>query len=182
MSPNESLAGRPAVFLDRDGTLMPDVEYCRDPAQVKVFPGARKALQKMHEAEFLLVVITNQSGIGRGYFSETEYRAVAAELERQLGDALIAATYFCPDRPEQPTARRKPGVGMILEAQRDLGIDLARSFMIGDKAIDVECGRNAGLRTILVQTGQSKAGDATGADWSTRDLTEAAEIVIRHAR
>lgn len=160
---------------------MPDVEYCRDPAQVKVFPGAQKALQKMHKAGFLLVVITNQSGIGRGYFSEAEYRAVAAELERQLGDALIAATYFCPDHPKRPTALRKPGIGMILEAQRDLGVDLARSFMIGDKAIDVECGRNAGLRAILVQTGQSKAGEVADADWSARDLTEAAEIVIRHA-
>ena len=100
-----------------------------------------------------MIVVSNQAGIGRGYFTEKEYRAVEAELARAVLPATFDATYFCPDHPDRPTDRRKPAPGMILEAQREHGIDLARSFFIGDKAIDIECGRNAGMRTILVKTG-----------------------------
>ncbi len=180
--PSEPEQAHPAVFLDRDGTLMRDADYCGDPAQVEVYAGTSAALQRLKEAGFRLVIITNQSGIGRGYFGETEYRAVAAEVERQLGAGLIDATYFCPDLPDNGSVRRKPAPGMILEAQREHAIDLNRSFMIGDKPIDVECGRNAGVRTILVHTGKAKTAGAGGADWEARDLTEAAGIILRHAR
>ncbi len=174
-SPNELSA---AVFLDRDGTIMRDVNYCGDPALVEIFPGVREALQRLKTAGFKIIVITNQSGIGRGYFSEADYRAVETEVARQIGAELIDATYYCPDVPDSGSNRRKPEPEMVFEAQRDHQIDLARSFFIGDKAIDVECGRRAGTRTILVQTGQ-ESNERSAADWTARDLGEAADIILR---
>jgi D-glycero-D-manno-heptose 1,7-bisphosphate phosphatase len=178
LSPNEL---SPAVFLDRDGTIMRDVNYCADPAAVEIFPGVTAALRKLRDAGFKIVVITNQSGIGRGYFTEQEYRAVEAEVARQVGTELIHATYFCADLPDSNSKRRKPAAGMIEEAQRDHALDLPRSFMIGDKWIDVECGRNAGVRTILIGPGHDKRAGGVCADWQARDFTEAAEIVLQHA-
>ena len=170
--------GWPAVFLDRDGTLMRDVDYCGDPKTVEVFPQAPAALRRLKESGYKLIVVTNQSGIGRGYFSEAEYRAVEAEFLRQLGEGLIDASYHCPDMPGSNSVRRKPGPGMIFEAQRDHRIDLRRSFLVGDKASDIGCGRNANVRTILVETGYG-AGEANcGADWVARDIAHAAEIIL----
>ena len=174
-------AGYAAVFLDRDGTIMHDVAYCRDPSDVRVFADAREALSRLKEAGFKIIVITNQSGIGRGYFSEAEYRAVEQEVTRQLGSELIDATYFCPDAPQAASIRRKPGPGMVHEAQREHGIDLSRSFFIGDKRIDAECGRNAGVRTILVENGSEQHGDEHEADWKAPNLSAAADIILRHA-
>jgi D-glycero-D-manno-heptose 1,7-bisphosphate phosphatase len=175
-SPNESW---PAVFLDRDGTLMRDVDYCGDPAQVEVYPEASEALRRLKEKGYKLVIITNQSGIGRGYFTEKDYRAVEAEFLRQLGDQLIDASYYCPDLPTAATIRRKPGPGMVFEAQRDHRINLRRSFFVGDKASDIGCGENAGVRTILVQTGYGAGEKNCRPDWIARDLTEAAEIILK---
>lgn len=172
----------PAVFLDRDGTIMRDVDYCGDPARVSIFPGTDAALQRLRQAGFRIFVITNQSGIGRGYFSEADYRAVEKEVERKLGPGLLDGTYFCPDLPDAESARRKPAPGMILEAERDHALDLERSFMVGDKPIDVECGRSAGVRTVLVRSGQAIPAGAHGADWEAEDLMEAVEIILRHAR
>ncbi|MGZ4966693.1 MAG: D-glycero-alpha-D-manno-heptose-1,7-bisphosphate 7-phosphatase [Chthoniobacterales bacterium] len=169
-----------AVFLDRDGTLMRDVEYCGDPKQVEVFGGVPQALRRLKDAGFKLIVITNQSGIGRGYFTEDEYRAVEKEVEQQLG--VIDATYFCPDKPDAGCRCRKPQPGLIFDAQRDHDLDLQRSFLIGDKPLDAECGRNAGVRTILIQTGNEPPNEKSGADWLARDLAEATEIILQHAR
>ena len=174
-SSNES---RAAVFLDRDGTLMLDVDYCGDPAKVKVFPGAPEALRRLKQNGYQLIVITNQSGIGRGYFTEADYRAVEEEFGRQLGAGLIDASYHCPDLPGSDSIRRKPGPGMIFEAQRDHRIDLRRSFMIGDKASDIGCGRNASVRTILVQTGSGASEGSCGADWIARDIAHATDIIL----
>src|SRR5689334_7848544 len=95
-------AKSPAVFLDRDGTLMHDADYCSRPDQVRVFDGVASALQQLKRAGYKIIVITNQSGIGRGFFSEKDHRAVETEVSRQLGNGLIDATYFCPDVPDQP--------------------------------------------------------------------------------
>src|SRR3954468_19319886 len=105
--------GTPAVFLDRDGTIMRDVNFCSDPSAIEIYEGASEALRRLKEAGFKLFVITNQSGIGRGYFTEKEYRAVESELKRKLG--LIDATYFCPDRPDVESSRRKPSPEMVFE-------------------------------------------------------------------
>jgi D-glycero-D-manno-heptose 1,7-bisphosphate phosphatase len=170
----------PAVFLDRDGTLMREVNYCADPKQVEIFPGVPEALVRLKTAGYKLIVISNQAGIGRGYFSEAQYRLIEAEVARAVLPATFDAVYFCPDRPDLATARRKPAPGMVLEAQRDHGIDLARSFFIGDKAIDIECGRNAGVRTILVRTGYGAEETRARPDWIAEDLSAAADLLLNH--
>jgi D-glycero-D-manno-heptose 1,7-bisphosphate phosphatase len=168
----------PAVFVDRDGTIMEDVSYCSDPKQVRIFPGIPEALRRLKSNGFKLIIITNQSGIGRGFFKIEQYRAVEAEILRQLGDGLIDASYFCPDVPGQHSSFRKPAPGMILQAAREHGIDLTRSFFVGDKEIDAECGRNAGVRTIRVQTGVEGDLTASIADWVAPDLANAAKIIL----
>src|SRR6266571_5629062 len=170
-----------AVFMDRDGTIMEDCVYCSDPKNVKIFPGVLEALRRLKSNGFKLIIITNQSGIGRGLFTVEQYRAVEAEVLRQLGAGLIDATYFCPDVPGQHSSCRKPAPGMILQATGEHEIDLSRSFFIGDKEIDAECGRNAGVRTIRVQTGFQRETTDTIADWVAADLVEAARIILDHA-
>ena len=167
-----------AVFFDRDGTLMEEVHYCGDPARVRVFPGVPEALRKLKAAGFRTFVITNQSGIARGLITEAQYHAVQEELLRQTGAGLIDATYFCADPPEAPSTRRKPAPGMVLEAAADYDIDLARSYFIGDKSADIECGQRAGTRTILVLTGYGAERDSHP-DFTARDVTEAVQIVLR---
>ena len=167
-----------AVFVDRDGTIIEDADYCSHPKQVKVFPGVPQALRHLKSKGFKLIVITNQSGIGRGLFNIDQYRSVESEVSRQLGHSLIDATYFCPDVPGQYSSHRKPSPGMILQAKREHRIDLTRSFFIGDKEIDVECGRNAGVRTIRVQTGSDRDITGSAADWTARDLPAAAQIIL----
>jgi len=167
----------PAVFVDRDGTIMEDCDYCSDPKDVRIFPGVPEALRRLKSRGFKLIVITNQSGIGRGLMTVEQYRAVEAEVLQRLDD-LIGATYFCPDVPGQHSSCRKTAPGMILQAKREHGIDLSRSFFIGDKEIDVECGRNAGVRTIRVQSGFQHGTTGSTADWVAKDLPAAAEIIL----
>ena len=97
-----------AVFIDRDGTIMEDTDYCSDPNDVRIFPGIVEALGRLKSRGFKLIIITNQSGIGRGLFTLDQYRAVESEVLRQLGDGLVDATYYCPDAPGQHSKCRKP--------------------------------------------------------------------------
>ena len=166
-----------AVFFDRDGTLMEDAHYCGDPAQVQVYPGVPDALRKLKEAGFRLFIVTNQSGIGRGLITEAQYRAVEAEFRRQIGEGLLDASYFCPDAPGVPSTRRKPEPGMLLEAAADFDIDLAKSYVIGDKSADIECGRRAGTSTILVRTGYG-AEQVCQPDFTAGDVVQAIQIVL----
>jgi D-glycero-D-manno-heptose 1,7-bisphosphate phosphatase len=166
-----------AVFLDRDGTLMEEVNYCGKPADVRVFAGAAAALRRLKDAGFLLIVVSNQSGIGRGMITEAQYQAVQAELLRQLGPGLIDASYYSPEIPGAASIRRKPEPGMVLEAAKEFGIDLSRSFFIGDKASDVECGRRAGTRTIQVMTGYGRE-QQSAADFTADDLESAVQRVL----
>jgi D-glycero-D-manno-heptose 1,7-bisphosphate phosphatase len=167
-----------AVFFDRDGTLMEEVHYCGDPAGVQVFPEVPEALRKLKEAGFRTFVITNQSGIARGLITEAQYHAVQEELLRQIGAGAIDATYFCADPPAAPSTRRKPEPGMVLEAAAAYDIDLARSYFIGDKSADIECGQRAGTRTILVLTGYGMEQDCRP-DFTAHDIAEAVRIVLR---
>ena len=171
------MENRPAVFFDRDGTLMEEVHYCSDPALVKAFPGAAASLGRLREAGWLIVVVTNQSGLASGKISPSQYRAVESELNRQLG-GLVDAAYFCADDPSSPSPRRKPGTGMIEEAVRDLGIDRSKSWMVGDKDIDIECGRAAGCRTILVRTGYGSLHAGSRPDFHAEDVCEAADLIL----
>lgn len=167
----------PAVFFDRDGTLMEDTHYCGDPAKVRIYPGVSEALDRLRQAGFRTVIVTNQSGIGRGLITEAQYRAVQEELLRQIGEGRIDGSYFCPDVPDVPSTRRKPEIGMVLEAAADFDLDLVGSYFIGDKAADIECGRRAGMRSILVMTGYG-AGQDCRPDLRAKDVVEAIAMVL----
>jgi histidinol-phosphate phosphatase family protein len=175
---SSSNAKSPAVFVDRDGTIIHDADYCSDPKQVSAFAGVPGALRRLKGVGYKIIVITNQSGIGRGFFTVDQYRAVEAETLRQLGEGLVDATYFCPDVPGKPSKCRKPAPGMVLQAAREHDVDLTRSFLIGDKEIDVECAHNAGIPAIRVRTGFDRATEKSSADWVAEDLAAAAEIIL----
>ncbi len=151
-----------AVFLDRDGTLNVEREYLFKIEDLSYIPGAVEAVALLKSAGFLIVVVTNQSGIGRGLYSEPELDQLHAFMQKELekSSAGIDAYYYCPHHPEygkgdylKECACRKPLPGMILQAATELGIDLASSWMIGDKLADVEAGLAAGCSPILVRTG-----------------------------
>lgn len=174
-------ADRPAVFFDRDGTLIHEVHYCSSPEQVRVVEGAVEALQRLSAAGYVLVMVTNQSGIGRGYFTREDYERVHAEVVRQLAPAVIAATYYDDSTPDAPSDRRKPSPQMIEEAREELGLDLSRSWIVGDKTSDVDCGKNAGLRTVLVETGHGWDHRECGADAVVPDVVQAVEFILQEA-
>ena len=167
-----------AVFIDRDGTIMEDTDYCSHPKDVRILPSVPEALRHLKSRGFKIIIITNQSGIGRGFFTLDQYRAVESEVLRQLGDGLIDATYYCPDAPGQHSKCRKPAPGMVVKATRDHHIDLSRSFLIGDKEVDVECAHNAGVRAIRVRTGIQRDVTGSKADWIADDMSGAAQIIL----
>ena len=148
-----------AVFLDRDGTIIVDRHYLSDPAQVELIPGAPAALRRLQDAGFLLIIVTNQSGIGRGYYTEADMHRVNERLVAELAPAGVRfeRIYFSPEAPEQPSRGRKPSPAFLFEARDEFGVDLSQSYMVGDKSLDVECGRNAGVKaSILVRTGHGR--------------------------
>jgi D-glycero-D-manno-heptose 1,7-bisphosphate phosphatase len=142
------------IFLDRDGTVIHDVGYPSDPQQVRLLPGAGEALAQLQQQGFHLILISNQSGIGRGLITEDQalqvHRRVLASLA-QCGVSVDAA-YYCRHGPEDGCSCRKPMPGMLLRAAEELDLDLSRAFMIGDKSSDIEAGMRAGCRTILLTT------------------------------
>jgi histidinol-phosphate phosphatase family domain/HAD-superfamily hydrolase, subfamily IIIA len=168
---------RPAVFFDRDGTIMKDVNYCSDPKDVHVFAFVPECLRALKNNGYTLIMVTNQSGIGRGYFSWEQYEAVHAEVLRQLR-VSIDATYVSPDPPGVESDSRKPAPGMVLKGAREHNVDLSRSIFVGDKEIDVECGRNANIKAIRVQTGFDADIATTSADWVAADFAEASQIIL----
>ena len=156
-----------AVFLDRDGTLNEERRYLSDPAKVVLLPGVIKGLTQLTSAGFRLVIITNQSGIGRGYYTLEDMRRVNARVaELVAGEGIrFERIYFAPEAPEAPSRGRKPSPQFLFDARDELGLDLSRSYMVGDKLIDLECGRNAGVRrSILVRTGYGAEVEAAGGD------------------
>ncbi|QEH39229.1 D-glycero-beta-D-manno-heptose-1,7-bisphosphate 7-phosphatase (plasmid) [Aquisphaera giovannonii] len=181
---------RPAVFLDRDGTVIEHVSYLSDPGLVRLLPGAAAALIRLRRAGFAAVLATNQSAVGRGMITEGRLREIHAELERQLGreGTSLDGIYYCPDAPwdddglPATASRRKPGAGMLLEAASDLGLDLAASWMIGDLMSDVLAGLNAGCRSILLAPGRPPEGDdegpAPGPYLTAPDLAAAADLIL----
>lgn len=146
---------KPAAFIDRDGTLIEEVNFLSKVDDLRIFPYTNEALQLLKDAGYLVVVVTNQSGIGRGIFDEAAMHEVHAEMLSQL-PGMIDAFYFCPHLPCDGCECRKPGLGMIRAAAADFAIDLSNSWMIGDKKIDVETGRNAGMNTAMVMTGYGR--------------------------
>jgi len=156
---------RPAVFMDRDGCLIEEVGYLNHPSRVRVLPRTPAAVARLNQAGIPAVMATNQAGIARGYFSSEVLVAVNAEVERQLAvqGARLDALYVCPHHPTagEPPYRedcscRKPKPGLLLRAAAEMGLDLSRSVMIGDKPSDVEAGQAVGTATVLVLTGYGR--------------------------
>lgn len=150
---------RPAVFFDRDGTLIDERGYLGDPSKIRFYPSAVPALRRLSKAGYRVVIVSNQSGVARGYFSLAEMKAVHArfiELLRKDGVRLDGA-YFCPHAPDGGCRCRKPRPGMPRQAARELGIDLRRSFVVGDQLRDIAMARAVGARGVLVLTGGGRA-------------------------
>lgn len=169
-----------AVFIDRDGTLIEDVGYLARLEDLRVFPFTFEALRLLKENGFLAVVITNQSGIGRGIYDAAAMHSIHERLQKDLGK-MLDGFYFCPHLPGDGCACRKPNLGMIQAACRDLEIDMEGSWMIGDKAIDIKTGVNAGIKTALVLTGyggRDTDGSLVEPDVVRDDLLEAVRKII----
>jgi len=175
-----------AVFLDRDGVLIEERHYLHRVEDVVIFPGTGPALKRLLDAGFLLFLVTNQSGIGRGYFTQGEVDRVHAYLEFELArhGVRLAKIYVAPEAPEQPSRGRKPSPSFLFDARDEFGVVLARSYMIGDKLIDLECGWNAGVeRSLLVRTGygaevERDAGGKLGNAVVCQDLSAAVEWIL----
>ena len=186
---------RPAVFLDRDGTLIEDRGYLDRLELLSVFPWTADALRLLKRAGFVTVLVTNQSAVGRGLIDEPFLRRVHDEMNARLapGGGAVEHIYFCPhihdaqvERYRQVCECRKPRPGMIERAVRELGLDLGRSVMVGDRWLDVACGRAAGTRTVLVRTGHGgHEADApppgARADAILSNLMEATGWILRNS-
>lgn len=155
MRPFET-AGKKAIFLDRDGTLIEERHYLHRPEDVVIFPGAGPALRSLQNAGFQLLMVSNQSGVGRGYFTLADVERVNGQLLAELARAEVSfkKIYIAPEAPDTPSRGRKPSPQFLFDARDEFNLDLSRSYMIGDKLIDLECGWNAGVKkSILVRTG-----------------------------
>jgi D-glycero-D-manno-heptose 1,7-bisphosphate phosphatase len=174
---------RPLILLDRDGTINVEVDYLSRVEQVQLLPGAAPGLRRLAHAGFPLAVVTNQSGVGRGYFTEETLARIHRELVARLEveGVALGGIFHCPHRPEEKCACRKPAPGLARQAAAALGGDLARSFVIGDKECDIALGINVGARTVLVRTGYGEKYDFTCSpqpDAVVADLEEAALWII----
>jgi histidinol-phosphate phosphatase family protein len=173
---------RPAVFLDRDGVLNRDSEdFIKTPDELELLPGVPEAVARLNEAGYLLVVITNQSGIGRGLFEESALEGLHGKLRAELGVELTGI-YYCPHAPEAGCDCRKPSPGMLHRAAAEHGIDLTTSYVVGDRPSDIACGLTAGCKTVLVLTGKTVDYDFNSfrpaPDYIAADLTEAVNWIL----
>lgn len=174
---------RPAAFLDRDGTIIRDTVYIRDPKNVELLPGAGEAIKRLNEQSVVVVVVTNQSGIGRGLLSPDEYEAVRARIDAVLAEtgARIDATYMCPHHPDRPGGCdcRKPGLGMYRQAIADFGLDPKRSLFVGDRWRDVAPSTSLGGFATLLDTPSTPDEEferaASGGVGISRSLSDAVD-------
>jgi D-glycero-D-manno-heptose 1,7-bisphosphate phosphatase len=176
---------RKAVFLDRDGTLIEEVDFLSTVEETRLFPFTVEALKTLAGAGFEFVVVTNQSGIGRGYFSGEHVEAIHAKIQAELGlnGLKIASFHYCPHLPDAGCGCRKPNPGMIDQALEMNDFDLAASWVIGDKQLDVDLGHNVGARSVLVRTGYGASHESLlvrDADIVAEDLLDAARKIVRH--
>ena len=174
---------RPAIFLDRDGVLIVERNFLVNPDDIEFYPETMESLASITD-NYVKIVISNQSGIARGYFSEKDVRRINDEISRQLASSgiLIDGWYFCPHGPEDGCSCRKPRPGMILKAAEKFNIDFNKSWIIGDKSSDIEAGKAAGIKTILVKTGYggSEPGASnTSPDFTASNIGEAIEYINR---
>ena len=172
-----------AVFIDRDGVLIRDADYLASTDGLSVFKDSPRALKLLREAGFKIVIVTNQSGVARGYFTEAAVKKIHAELKRRLAKAGARwdALYYSPHGPDSGHSWRKPGTGMLLAAKKKFGLDLKSSYMIGDKTSDIECARRAGCASVLVLTGSAGRDKAfkIKPDAVRRGILSAARWIIK---
>lgn len=171
---------RPCIFLDRDDTIIYDVPYLSDPERVVLTPGAAETLAALKKAGFLLLLITNQSGIGRGILTLEQLRAVNARLQEKLSAAegAVDGVFFCPHRPDEGCSCRKPLTGMLEQACREFDIDLTRSAMVGDSSADIEMGKAFGIKTVQLRLPEKDKKDA-GADMAVEKLPDALDFLMK---
>ena len=189
--------GRIAVFLDRDGTVNEEVEFLRTPDELALVPGAASAIRALNALHVVTCVISNQSGVARGIITEADLVPIHARLHEELrkGGAKVDAIYYCPHHPTEGLAPyrvvcdcRKPRTGMLLRAERDFGIDLERSFVVGDRQADILAGKAVGATTVLVLTGYGKtsaadfASNHEGPDRIVPSIVEAVEFISTHIK
>lgn len=178
---------RAAVFLDRDGVLNEDKKYASDPKIAKLLPGVASAIKRLNDAEMAVVVVSNQSGVARGFHTEDDTKRFNAELDAQLRakGARVDGWYFCPHLPEgtvQEYAKkcecRKPKAGMLMQAAREHCIDLAKSYLVGDKESDIAAGAAAGVQTVLVGAGLMIENPQLAPTYRASDLAGAVEFIL----
>lgn len=182
----------PALFLDRDGVLIADENYLADPQLVRLLPGVPAALLRARQAGYRLICVSNQSGIGRGYFGQDDFHRVMLRLEEQLAShgVQLDSYHFCPHSPDDDCPCRKPRPGMLVEARRLFQLDLKSSWMIGDKGSDVAFGRQEGMGSVLVRTGYGQSEEeAVRSRWEedsrvliAEDLPEAIDLILQQNR
>ena len=187
----DSTAPRPAVFLDRDGTIAEEVGYLNHPSRFRMFPFAAAAIRRLNEAGLPVVVVTNQSGVGRGYFPESLVHSVNELMKKDLAatGARIDAIYYCSHTSADRCDCRKPKAGLLERAAREHSLDLPRSFVVGDRYGDIELARNVRARSILVRTGYGEGELAwhsakwpTQPDFVAEDLSKASDWILRQPR
>lgn len=184
---------RPAVFLDRDGTINEEVDFVRTPDQLVLIPGAGRAIRRLNRAGLVTCVISNQSGVGRGLYTEEDLGLIHARLAEDLKKekAVLDRIYYCPHHPTEgippynvTCACRKPSPGMLRAAEQELHVDLQRSTVVGDRSVDVLAGRAVGARTVLVLTGygqqaqQDCAALGVQPDHTVASIVEAVDIIL----
>jgi len=170
-----------AVFLDRDGTMAKDVSYCSCPEDFEIFPNTAKAIKLLNERGFKVIVITNQSGIARGYFAEETLKQIHEKMKSELAEkgAFVDAIYYCPHHPDDNCDCRKPKPKLVLQAKKDFDIDLERSFVVGDLDLDIELGRAVGCSTILIsQNPEDDDLPKKAPDYTAADLYDAAQWIV----
>lgn len=174
------MSSKPAIFVDRDGTLIEEVDHLSRVEDMRLFPFTAEAIGLLKAAGYYIIVVTNQSGVARKFFDISDVDAIHQRLQQELSNA-IDGFYYCPHMPDEGCRCRKPSTGMIDDANRDLEIDLTRSWMIGDKLLDAATGRNAGTQSLLVRTGY---GQSLNADYQEKgfvvvdDLLAAAKLIL----
>lgn len=174
--------GKQYILLDRDGTIIYDKHYLHDPDGVELLPGAVEGLKRMVDMGYGLAVLTNQSGVGRGYFDHASVAACNARMEELLAPhgIVLDGIYYCPHTPEEGCRCRKPEPGLMEQAAEVLGFDPGESFMVGDKVADMGVGKNTGATTILVRTGKGAVHEERckdSADHVVDDLKGVADII-----
>ena len=169
-----------AAFLDRDGTIARDVHYCRRPEDFEILPTVPEAIRLLNENSFKVIIITNQSGIARGYFTEETLARIHQKMKEELAQSgvKIDAIYYCPHHPDDNCECRKPETALFLKAAKELDIDFSSSFVVGDMQMDIDAGRALGTKTVLVTTGPKGDNEIIDPpDYTANNLLEAAKWI-----